>query len=94
MSEPELKNNPVRRKQVLRTVLTTLKFASPYALPAEAMWENVNDLLSPPLRWGERGPVITLLKNQKFVVQVEDSLDQEIIQYALTELGRTYLQTL
>jgi hypothetical protein len=94
MSDPEFTNNPVRRKQVLRTVLTTLKFASPYALPAEAMWENVNDLLSPPLRWGERGPVITQLKNQKLVTQVEDSLDKELIQYALTELGRTYLQTL
>ena len=93
-SGPEPKGNPHRRKQVLRAVLQTLKFASPYALEAEALWNNINDLLSPPLQFGERGVVIGQLKTQLMVTEVEDSLDKELRQYAITELGRTYLQTL
>lgn len=92
--DPEPTGNPHRRKQVLRAVLETLRFASPYALEAEALWKNVNDLLSPPLQFGERGLVMGQLKTAKMVTEVEDSLDKELRQYAITELGRTYLQTL
>jgi predicted transcriptional regulator len=86
--------NPVRRKQVLRTMLEVLKMASPYAVEEQAMMRMVNDLLRPPLHFGERGPSITQLRDQKFIIQVEDSLDKELRQFALTDLGKTFLATL
>ena len=85
--------NPVRRKQVLRTLLEVLAMAAPYALEEEAMFRMVNDLLRPPLQFGERGPTLTQLRTQKFIVQVEDSLDPELRQFALTDLGKTFLAT-
>lgn len=94
MNEPTYPLNPVRRKQVLRTLLDVLKMAYPYALEEQAMFKMVNDILRPPLHFGERGPTLTQLREQKFIVQVEDSLDPELRQFALTDLGKTFLTTL
>jgi hypothetical protein len=94
MNEPQPPQNPVRRKQVLRTMLEVLKMAHPYALEEESMFRMVNDLLRPPLHFGERGVCITQLKTQKLITQIEDSLDKELRQFALTELGKTFLATL
>lgn len=86
--------NPARRKQVLRTILEVLKMAAPYAVEEQSMFRMVDDLLRPPLHFGERGPTLTQLRSQKFIVQVEDSLDPELRQFALTDLGKTFLATL
>ncbi len=94
MNEPNLPINPVRRKQALRTLLEVLRMAAPYAVEEQAMFKMVNDLLRPPLHFGERGPMLTQLLKQKFMVPVEDSLDPELRQFALTELGKTYPTTL
>jgi len=94
MNEPTPPSNPVRRKQVLRTLLEVLKMAAPYAVEEQAMFRMVDDLLRPPLHFGERGPVLTQLRSQKFIVQVEDALDPELRQFALTDLGKTFLATL
>jgi hypothetical protein len=94
MNEVEYSKNPVRRKQVLRTVLEVLRMAGGYALEEQSMFRMVDDLLRPPLHFGERGPAITDLKMKKFIVMVPDSLDPELRQFALTDLGKTYLATL
>lgn len=87
-------NNPVRRKQVRRTVLETLKMAGNYALEESTMWGFVNDLIKPPLTYGEQGVTLKELRDGGFIREAQDTLDPEMKQWLITELGKNLLTSL
>lgn len=86
--------NPVRRRQASRTLLDTLAMAGNYALEESVMLGFVNDLIKPPLNFAEQGVVICFLRDSKFIKQVPDSLDKDLKQWVITELGRNFLASL
>jgi hypothetical protein len=86
--------NPVRRKQVRRTLLETLKMAGNYALEESTMWGYVNDLIKPPVNFGERGVTLKELRDGGFIREAEDTLDPEMKQWLITELGKNLLTSL
>lgn len=86
--------NPVRRKQVRRTVLETLKMSGNYALEESTMWKFVNDLIKPPLTFGEWGVTLQALKEGGFIREAEDTLDPGMKQWLITELGKNLLTSL
>jgi hypothetical protein len=87
--------NPVRRKQASRAMLETLAMAGGYALEDSILLSMVDDLVKPPLSFGEKGMVKKLLIDQGFMKQAApDALDPEMKQWVITELGRNYLASL
>ena len=86
--------NPVRRKQARRAMLEALSHAGSYALPEQVMLEFVNDLIKPPLSFGEQGVTLAFLRDQQFIRLVPDSLDPEMKQWIITELGKNFLASL
>jgi len=91
---PEMTSNPARRKQVRRTVLECLKHASPYALANEVLQEHCNDLIRPPINYGEWGMTEKFLKDGGFIVPIQSDIDPEMKQWAITDLGKTFLKSL
>lgn len=86
--------NPVRRRQACRTVLETLAMAGNYALEQSVMLGFVNDIIKPPLNYAEQGVVVAYLKDAGFIRLVPDSLDKELKQWVIAELGRNFLASL
>lgn len=86
--------NPVRRRQASRTLLETLAMAGNYALEQSVMLGFVNDLIRPPLNFAEQGVVLAYLRDAGFIRQVPDSLDKDLHQWVITELGRNFLASL
>lgn len=86
--------NPIRRKQVAKAVLEALSMAGGFALEVSRMWNFVDDLVKPPTDLGERGVILTMLKDQQFIRKVEDKMDPGLEQWVATELGRSYLASL
>lgn len=87
-------SNPARRKQVRRVVLEALRHASPYALTREVLESHVNDLIRPPLTFGEWGITEEFLAKGKFIVAIHSDIDPDMKQWAITDLGKTLLATL
>lgn len=94
MSNPPPAPNPARRKQVRRVVLEALKHASPYALTREVLESHVNDLIRPPLTFGEWGLTEQFLEAGKFIAPIKSDIDPDMKQWAITDLGKTVLATL
>jgi len=88
------KFNPLRRKQIVRAMLETLSMAGGYALEDSIFLSYVDDLIKPPLDFGEKGLFKKLCIDEGWMRAVEDSLDPGLKQYVLTELGRNYLASL
>jgi hypothetical protein len=86
--------NPVRRRQASRTMLETLAMAGAYALEESVMLGFVNDLIKPPLNFAEQGVVLCSLRDSQYIRQVPDSLDKNLKQWVITELGRNFLASL
>jgi len=86
--------NPNRRKQIARALLETLAMAGGYALEEGALFNFVNDLIKPPMDFGEKGVTTAFLKEQGWIRTAEDSADPGMKQWVITELGRNYLASL
>lgn len=84
-------NNPQRTKQIRRTALETLRPAHPYALPEETLLAWLDDRVRPPLDADERAAVLKWLKDGKYAVPAEGSLDPEALEWMITDLGRNLL---
>ena len=91
--DPNL-TNPARRKQVRRVVLEALRHASPYALTREVLESHVNDLIRPPLSFGEWGVTEQFLEAGKFIAAIRSDIDPDMKLWAITDLGKTLLATL
>lgn len=86
--------NPARLKQVRKSLLSALAMAGNYAVPVETLWGFVNDLVKPPLTFGEKGGILQWAVKCEYIREVPDSLDEGLKQYVLTELGRNFLASL
>ena len=86
--------NPLRIKLIRRTILTALKHADGYAVPEVTLRPHVEDLLRPPLSDVEWAGNIKWLSEGKRIVAVPSDLDDSLVQWAITEHGRTLLATL
>jgi len=87
-------NNPVRRKQIARAILEALSMAGGYALENSILISYANDIVKPPLTFGEEGVTLKLLKDSGWIRQATDALDPGMKQWVLTDLGRNYLASL
>lgn len=94
LTNQPLNVNPARRKQVRRVVLEALRHASPYALANEVLREHVSDLIRPPLNLAEWGMTEKWLSDGGFIVRIESDIDPDMKQWAITDLGKTLLQTI
>lgn len=83
--------NPLRRKQITRTVLETLSMAGGYALEESRMWSFVNDLVKPPLQFTEQGVVAAYLKEAGMIRLAKDDTDPGLKQWIITDLGKNHL---
>ena len=83
--------NPFRRKQAIKTILETLSMAGTFALEQSRLVGFANDLIKPPLDESEQDGIIELLKKGKFIVMVPDELDDQLVQWVITDHGRSHL---
>lgn len=86
--------NPLRRKQAAKCYLESLQMAGGYALEDSRLMSFVDDLIRPPLSFAEHGVVKQMLRDNKFIKAVEDTLDPGLKQWVITDLGRNYLASL
>jgi len=86
-------SNPARITIIRRTILETLKHAQDFALEQSIMRNFVDALLRPPVTDAEWEANIAWLLQGRITL-VPSSLDEAIVQYAITERGRVLLATL
>ena len=86
--------NPVRVRQIRRHVLEALSMSGNYALEESILFGHVDDLVKPPLSFGERGVTMEFLQKGNFIRNVPDSLDPSLKQWVITELGKNLLASL
>ena len=86
--------NHVRVKQIRRAFLQALAMSGHYAMPEETLWSFVDDLVKPPLVFGEKGVTLAFLRDGKFIREAPDTLDPGLKQWVITELGRNLLASL
>lgn len=84
----------MRTKQVRRAILDALKLANGYALEVEALRQHVGDLLRPPVSDEEWALHIDWLETQCHIVRIPSAIDDQLIQFSITERGRVLLQSL
>jgi hypothetical protein len=86
--------NPARTKLAKKATLEALAMAGNYALPEESLWSYVNSMLKPPAKAEEGAAILEDLKKQEWIRAVEDTLDPEMKQWVITELGKNVLASL
>lgn len=86
--------NPMRKREISRTLLTTLLHAQGYAVPEASLRPQVDGLLSPPADDDEWAEVTESMEDRGRIVRVADDFDAELVKWAITERGRVALQTL
>lgn len=88
--------NPLRRRQLLRTILETLGFAEGYAIPEQQLRVQVDGLTRPPTGDEEWAWAIGELSgpSRNAIKRIEDGLDPELVQWARTERGKILFETL
>lgn len=86
--------NPFRHAETRRATLEALDLASPYALPEDSLRVAVNSRMRPPCGEEEFGEILQRLSEKRAIAIVEDSLDEQLIKWTLTEVGRSLLAQL
>lgn len=89
--------NPMRKKEIARTILETLNHARGYAVPEASLRPQVDGLLRPPVTDEEWAQATYTLENPLgswAITRVPSELDDSLIQWAITERGRVLLATL
>lgn len=86
--------NPVRLRQIRRALLSALAMGEGYAIPEELLWGFVDDLVRPPLSYTEKGVTTAFLQENKYIVKVASEIDPGIVQWAVTEKGKTLLASM
>lgn len=86
--------NPFRKSDIARAVLQTLSHANGWALPEPSLRPQVDGLIRPPTEDAEWTAAVDMLAGREAIKAIENSLDPEIRQWAITERGRVLLQTL
>lgn len=88
--------NPMRNKEIARTILETLRHAQGYAVPDASLRPQVSGLLRPPATDDEWEFALAMLsdKSRGAITPVACDFDPTLEQWAITERGRVLLQSL
>lgn len=86
-----MKADPHRNSTISRTILDCLELASPYALPEASLRTEINARIRPPCGEEEFGEGLAALQRKRAVAVVEDTLDEELVKWTITEAGRAIL---
>lgn len=84
----------VRKKLVRQTVLEALSMAHGFALPEATLRNHVSALLRPYVTNEEWEETIQWLETNNYMARVPSDFDDELVQWSITERGRTLLKTL
>ena len=84
----------MRNKLIRQTVLEALSMAHGYALPDETLRRHVDALMRPPLSVDEWGQTTGWLETNNHITRVASDFDDTLVQWSITERGRTLLATL
>lgn len=84
----------MRTKLIRQTVLGALAMAHGYALPDETLHQHVDALMRPPLSETEWEQTTGWLETNNHIVRVPSDFDEKLVQWSITERGRTLLATL
>jgi len=87
-------SNPFRIKQIRRTALQALSFATGYALEEGILRTHVGDITRPPLTDEEWADTVAWLLDNNLMVPIDCLPDDTLQQWAITEHGRTVLATI
>lgn len=86
--------NQFRKSDIARAILQTLKHAHGYAVPEASLRPQVDGLVRPPAKAEEWTAATDMLAAREAIVKVPSDLDEELVQWAITERGRVLLATL
>jgi len=86
--------NPIRRKQIIRALLEALSMSGGYALEESLLFNFVDDLVKPPLQYTEKGIATHFCKTAGWIINVPDTMDPDMKQWLITELGRNQLASI
>ena len=86
--------NPLRTKLIRQAILTSLKHAEGYPVLEESLRPHVDGLIRPPVKDDEWAGAIKFLLDGLMIVSVPVEFDPSLVQWAITEKGRTLLATL
>ncbi len=84
----------IRKKLVRQTVLEALSMAHGFALPEVTLRNHVSALLRPYVANDEWKDTTDWLETNNHIVRVESDFDETLVQFSITERGRTLLKTL
>ena len=82
----------MRSTNLRRAILEILERAQPYALPEEQLIVELNGMVRPPSGKAEIDEEILFLQVRGYITTVPDSLDENLVKWAITEAGRTTLR--
>ena len=68
-----------------------MDLAAPYALPEESLRVAVNTRIRPPAGEEEFGEILQRLCERKAIAVVPDTMDEGLVKWTLTEVGRAML---
>jgi hypothetical protein len=82
----------MRSNTIRRAILGILERAQPYALPEEQLSVELNGMVRPPAGKAETDEEILFLQVRSYITTVPDSLDENLVKWAITEAGRATLR--
>jgi hypothetical protein len=82
----------MRSTNLRRAILEILERAQPYALPEEQLIVELNGMVRPPSGKAEIDEAILFMQVRGYITTVPDSLDEDLVKWAITEAGRTTLR--
>jgi hypothetical protein len=82
----------MRSTTIRRALLEILERAQPYALPEQQLIVELNGSIRPPAGKAEFDEEILFLQVRGYITTVPDSLDENLVKWAVTEAGRTMLR--
>lgn len=82
----------MRSTTIRRAILEILERAQPYALPEQQLIVELNGFIRPPAGKAEIDEEILFLQVRGYITTVPDSLDENLVKWAVTEAGRTTLR--
>jgi hypothetical protein len=84
----------VRNILVRQSILEALSMAHGYALPDETLRRHVSALVRPPVAEEEWEGTMAWLEKQGHATRIPSDMDETLVQWSITERGRTLLATL
>ena len=77
-----------RKKKATAAMLEALELADGYPLAADVLRGYLKDMVKPPLKDAEWTEITTEALAHDLIVKVPSKLDDDLVQYAITERGQ------